>query len=229
MFTIKHYEFYYHLRTLPFVEEIWLFGSRAKKSETERSDIDLAILCPSATAEQWQEVRSIIDTADTLLQIDCVRFDVLEDIRLKQEILATKEVLFKRVANSYPWYDIFLDLGEALDKFAHILTLNKTNHPYLTEATIQIFEYTYELYWKLLKKICASEGIEVNSPKATLQQAYAIKLIDQEQIWLEMMENRNLTSHTYKQPTANLIYTNCTKYLPVMIANYDKIKQKYKL
>lgn len=229
MMNIKNYEFYYKLRTLPFVDEIWLFGSRAKGLDLERSDIDLAILCPSATLEEWQKLRKIIDHADTLLKIDCLRFDQLQDDHLKREIEQTKTVLFKRVKNTHSWYNIFLDLGEALEKFKHILELDKNQYPYTIEATIQIFEYTYELYWKLLKKICYEEGIEVNSPRATFQQAYVMKLIDNEQIWLEMMENRNLTSHTYKLPTAKAIYEACKTYLPIMEKTYDSLKKKYKL
>jgi nucleotidyltransferase substrate binding protein (TIGR01987 family) len=227
MTDIKHYEFYYKLRTLPFVDEIWLFGSRAKGSQSERSDIDLAIVCPFATREEWQKIRDIVDSADTLLTIDCVRFDELQDDRLKNEIEKTKTVLIKKVKNSYPWYDIFLDLGEAIDKFKHVLAFDKNQFPYVIEASIKVFEYSYELYWKLLKKICHNEGIEVNSPRATFQQAYAMKLIDNEQAWLEMMENRNLTSHTYKQPVANAIYEHCKNYLPVMENDYINIKNKY--
>lgn len=229
MTDIKQYEFYYKLRTLPFVEEIWLFGSRAKGLETSRSDIDLAILCEGATKEEWQKILHIIDSTDTLLKIDCVRFDELSDERLRKEIEGSRTVLFKRVKNSHLWYNMFLDLGEAIEKFKHVLALDKSNHSFIVEATIQVFEYTYELYWKLLKKICYEEGVEVNSPRATFQQAYAMKLIDDEQVWLEIMESRNLTAHIYKQPTANAIYGQCKLYLPVMEAAYGSLKKRYKL
>lgn len=73
--SIKKYQFISKLKQLPFVEKVLLFGSRARGTHQERSDIDLAILCPHATDKQWQEILDIIDTADTLLQIDCVNFD----------------------------------------------------------------------------------------------------------------------------------------------------------
>ncbi|CAK6513210.1 nucleotidyltransferase domain-containing protein [Rickettsia helvetica] len=78
MNSIKEY-FFVNLTTLPFIEEIWLFGSRGRGDNTERSDIDIAILCPNTNEDDWQQVLEIIYDADTLLKIDCVRFDTLND------------------------------------------------------------------------------------------------------------------------------------------------------
>jgi predicted nucleotidyltransferase len=52
-----------------FIEEIWLYGSRARGNQRERSDIDLAIVCPQANTQDWQKVLAILDEADPLLQI----------------------------------------------------------------------------------------------------------------------------------------------------------------
>jgi predicted nucleotidyltransferase len=65
------------LRSLKYVQAIWLYGSRARGDNQERSDIDLAILCPTALDDDWRKINHIIATADTLLNIDCVRFDIL--------------------------------------------------------------------------------------------------------------------------------------------------------
>ncbi|WP_227780085.1 nucleotidyltransferase domain-containing protein [Rickettsia sp. Tenjiku01] len=50
-------------------------ASRARGDNDERSDIDIAIICPNITDQGWLEVMSIIKNADTLLKIDCVRFE----------------------------------------------------------------------------------------------------------------------------------------------------------
>jgi predicted nucleotidyltransferase len=68
------YQFIEQLKSLPFIDEIWLFGSRARGDNQERSDIDLAIICPAASDIDWLKVVDIIENADTLLKIDCVRF-----------------------------------------------------------------------------------------------------------------------------------------------------------
>lgn len=76
---LEKYQFIQTLKNLPFVQKVILYGSRARGTAAERSDIDLAIVCPDATIEQWHEVLNIVDNADTLLPIDCVRFDTLKD------------------------------------------------------------------------------------------------------------------------------------------------------
>lgn len=72
---LPDYTFIERLKDLPFVEAIYLFGSRARGTQRERSDIDLAIRCPAAGVREWQAVLDIVEDADTLLHIDCVRLD----------------------------------------------------------------------------------------------------------------------------------------------------------
>jgi predicted nucleotidyltransferase len=75
--NITHYTFFKKLSFLPFVEKIILFGSRARKDNFDRSDIDLAIDCPNATIKEWLIILDIIDNADTFLVIDCIRYNKL--------------------------------------------------------------------------------------------------------------------------------------------------------
>lgn len=83
---LQKYTFFNKLKQFSFVEKIILFGSRARGSQRLRSDIDVAIICPRATERDWQQVVDVIDDADTLLTIDCVRFDKA-DLELQQHIL----------------------------------------------------------------------------------------------------------------------------------------------
>lgn len=97
---ITKYKFFSALKSLFFIEEIILYGSRARKDERERSDIDLAVKCPFATEKQWLKVLDIIDDADTLLKIDCVRFDQLSNENpLRKSILKDGIILFQRREN----------------------------------------------------------------------------------------------------------------------------------
>ncbi|MFQ2722848.1 nucleotidyltransferase family protein [Aeromonas caviae] len=95
---LADYQFLQALARLPFVEAIWLFGSRARGEQRERSDIDLAIECPGACEAQWQQVLAIIDEADTLLPIDCVRLDEESpQSLLYQAILCDRVPLYRRM------------------------------------------------------------------------------------------------------------------------------------
>lgn len=94
---IQSYRFFQDLQRLPFVDEIWLFGSRARGDALDRSDIDLAIVCPNATQDDWYKVLEIPEDSDTLLKIDLVRFDQLaNDDPLRNNILKFKQVLYKK-------------------------------------------------------------------------------------------------------------------------------------
>ncbi|WP_341794171.1 MULTISPECIES: nucleotidyltransferase domain-containing protein [unclassified Rickettsia] len=62
------YSFLTNLTKLPFIKEIWLFGSRARGDNTQRSDIDIAIICPTASEGDWHKILNIIDNADTLFK-----------------------------------------------------------------------------------------------------------------------------------------------------------------
>lgn len=92
------------------------------------------------------------------------------------------------------------------------------------DATIQRFEFTIELFWNLLKRILQKKGVEVLYPRDVLQEAYTGKLIDNEQIWLNMLRDRNLTSHTYDEKLADIIYNNIKTYYPILQQTYDKLK-----
>jgi predicted nucleotidyltransferase len=94
---ITDYAFFNELTQQPFVEQVWLFGSRARGDNQERADIDLSVYCPTATAKDWLHILHIIDNADTLLKIDCLRLDAMnEDAAIKQAIKREGIKLYER-------------------------------------------------------------------------------------------------------------------------------------
>ncbi len=94
---LEKYAFFDALRAVPVIEKIILYGSRARGDNRERSDIDLAIVCPQATASDWQKILEILENADTLLMIDCVRFDTLAETNpLKKSIMQDGVVVYEK-------------------------------------------------------------------------------------------------------------------------------------
>ncbi|MHB8125212.1 MAG: nucleotidyltransferase substrate binding protein [Desulfitobacteriaceae bacterium] len=74
------------------------------------------------------------------------------------------------------------------------------------DGVIQRFEFTYEVAWKTTKVFLEDTGIvDINSPRAVLKEAYAQKLIVNEKNWLLMLNDRNMTSHMYKEEMATEI------------------------
>src|ERR1700678_4257017 len=97
MHDIKSYAFFKTLTELLYIDRIILYGSRARNDFGERSDIDLAIECSQATAIEWNAIIDIIENADTLLFIDCVRFDTLSKASpLRRSIIDDGIVLYQR-------------------------------------------------------------------------------------------------------------------------------------
>lgn len=74
------------------------------------------------------------------------------------------------------------------------------------DGVIQRFEFTFELLWKTLKLFLDDQGILTKSPKETLQEAFRFELIQNEEIFLDMLEDRNRTSHIYNQADSQEIY-----------------------
>lgn len=94
---IQSYIFINKLKSLPFVNEIWLFGSHARGDNDECSDIDIAIISPNITDQEWLEVMDIMESADTLLKIDCVRFESTKiSSELYENILKEKKIIYDK-------------------------------------------------------------------------------------------------------------------------------------
>ncbi len=94
----------------------------------------------------------------------------------------------------------------------------------IRDGVIQRFEFTYELAWKTTKDYLESIGIvDKNSPRAVFKEAYAQKLIMNEENWLLMLKDRNLTSHVYKEEMAEEI---TKRIINIYIREFDDLLSK---
>ena len=113
-------------------------------------------------------------------------------------------------------------LKKAVDRFTE--ALEEPVSSIVMDATIQRFEFTYELLWKTLKTFLEDvHGIRTVSPKQVFKEAYALSLIEEEDIFLEMIKSRNLLSHTYNEEQATDIYKKCNSYASSAKNVYNKI------
>ena len=71
-----------------------------------------------------------------------------------------------------------------------------------TMALIQAYEIVFELAWKTMKDYLQFNGIITDTPRETIKEAFSKNIISDGQIWIEMMEARNKTSHTYREEYA---------------------------
>jgi len=73
-------------------------------------------------------------------------------------------------------------------------------------GSIQFFEITFELSWKLMKDYLEYLGYEVKSPREAIKRSFSIDLIGDGEMWLNALIDRNLTVHAYDEAQASEIY-----------------------
>lgn len=126
------------------------------------------------------------------------------------------------------WKDSFLALGQAIQRLHEVIERSKVDkNDYVLDASVKRFEFVIELFWKTLTKILKHEKIESNSPKDVLSKAFQFSLIDDEKMWLGMLDDRNNTSHVYKYDDAKQVFENIKLYLPILEKTYNKLEKKY--
>ena len=118
-----------------------------------------------------------------------------------------------------------LNLNNVVIRLEEALSVKIDEHNLVLDATIQRFEFVFELTWKTMKKLLEALGKEATFPKLVIQEAYAAGWITDERLWLQMMQDRNLTSHTYKHELALEIYQKIKIYYVELKKLSEKLKQ----
>ncbi|OPJ61885.1 nucleotidyltransferase substrate binding protein [Clostridium chromiireducens] len=122
------------------------------------------------------------------------------------------------------------DFGKALLRLSEAIDESKNNSKSSTlkDGVIQRFEFCYEICWKLIKYYLENEGIqEAKSPKSTFREGFKIGIIEDGEDWIDMLNDRNLTSHVYDEEVALDIYEKIiSKYFRQMNDMYILLKSK---
>ena len=124
--------------------------------------------------------------------------------------------------------ELFIEKYESAVKALMTLeeALNADYSLFIQDASIQRFEYTTEAVWKCLQLYLKEyEGILCASPKACFREAKKVKLLDDDaaNLALEMIDDRNLTSHTYHEEVAQMLYKHLPQYALLMKNILSKI------
>ena len=117
------------------------------------------------------------------------------------------------------------NLGRALERLNEALQEERTE--FMIDATIQRFEFSIESFWKTLKRQLAYEGIEATTPRETMKHAYKSGWIRKETLWIDMLDDRNRTSHIYSEEMANEIYDHIKEYQAELTHTYQFLADRY--
>ena len=142
--------------------------------------------------------------------------------------MAEKDIRWKQRFHNYK--KALAQFSKAIGYFGDIrhLRVDADELDLMKEGLIQRFEFTYELAWNVLK-----DYIEQDSPgvyqlygsKTTLRVAFKIGMIEDEKIWLDMVDSRQASSHTYDQETADGVFDKAIgSFLPVFLKLQAKME-----
>ncbi|MDP3244670.1 MAG: HI0074 family nucleotidyltransferase substrate-binding subunit [bacterium] len=111
----------------------------------------------------------------------------------------------------------------ALRRLKEALALPKSD--IVRDSAIQRFEFTLDLAWKTLKTFLEEKkGVVCASPKECFREAYRQGVIKYEEEWMEIVDMRNETVHTYNEETAKKIYSQ----LPDALKHFETLQKKLK-
>lgn len=102
------------------------------------------------------------------------------------------------------WKQRFDNLQSAYQRLQHAIEVNEQtpDNDLIQMALIKAFEMTFELSWKTMKDYLNYNGIDVKLPREVIKQAFANDIIVNGQLWMDMLEDRNLMAHTYDEARA---------------------------
>jgi nucleotidyltransferase substrate binding protein (TIGR01987 family) len=131
---------------------------------------------------------------------------------------------------SLRWKHRFENYTKVLTRLQEALVaISKEPDNHLYEmATIQAFEFTIELGWKLLKDYLTFQGVtEVSLPRDMVRQAFQAQILTDGQAWIDMLEARNKTSHTYDDVQAVKIIQKIQQdFYPALIQVQNYLQER---
>lgn len=120
------------------------------------------------------------------------------------------------------WKQRFDNFQRALRRLTQAVDLMRERplSPLEEQGLIQGFEFTHELAWNVLKDYLELEGIQgLVGSRSTVREAFKRGLVGDGEAWMDMIESRNLSIHTYNQDVASSIVNAVRdRYYPAFLA-----------
>jgi nucleotidyltransferase substrate binding protein (TIGR01987 family) len=128
------------------------------------------------------------------------------------------------------WQQRFASFRNALGRLAEAVELRQQRELTRLErlGLVQAFEFTHEMAWNTLKDFAEFQGNTglMGSRDAT-RTAFKMGLIEDGENWMEMIRDRNLSTHTYDEETALKIeHVVAERYYPLFVALTARLQEK---
>ena len=143
-------------------------------------------------------------------------------------------------ANDIRWEQRFSNYNKALKKVSEAIDYIKTEfkgsaHDSIDQfvlaeiikgGLIQRFKYTYEMAWNVMKDYAIFQGVsDIAGSRDAIRYAFSSKLIDDGDMWMDMIKSRVKTSHTYNEETANEIYLKIIKEYYAAFIKFQEVME----
>ena len=102
------------------------------------------------------------------------------------------------------------DLRRAVTRLSDALA--QQENEFIRDAAIQRFEFSFELAWKAIQAVARLEGQDCTSPRTAFSTAWRNGWVDDEAHWLDMLDDRNKTSHTYRDAMAKEVFSRLPEH-----------------
>jgi len=197
-----------------------LFGSRAKGRARVGSDWDIGVIGPAPlSGNVIENIREELDELPTLHSFDVVDLTTVPEYFREAAVRGAKKILPSAALDPFA-KEMIMPANTQVDLTAFESALARLHDAliqspseWIRDAAIQRFEFTFELAWKTTMRVEQTSGLESGTwPRQVIKVAFKVGWIDDDELWLKMLEDRNRTSHTYNQMIAEEIFNRLPDY-----------------
>ncbi len=125
------------------------------------------------------------------------------------------------------WMQRFTNFSKAMNHLENALQIP---NPGMVQKAgiIHLFEMSFELAWNMVKDYLEEQGfVDIKSPRSALKKAFEMNILENGHDWMDLLQDRNLTAHTYdEQKATDMEQLISNKYFPLLKALLLSFKQK---
>lgn len=199
------------------IKKVLLFGSRAKKTNMLTSDYDIAVFLDRPNEFDKLKFYNEIDEMDTLYKIDVTIINDKTSKSLIENINKDGIIIMENKSKIENYVIAVGRLKEAINQ------CKIDDNTLFRDGLIQRFEFCIELAWKASRWYMIELGfVDLNSPKQVMRQALSCGLIENGDVWINILNDRNLTSHMYNEDMATEIYNRILEKYIVCLEDLAK-------
>jgi len=192
---------------------IYLYGSEATGEAEAASDIDIAF--EGDASDDLEAIEMDINALPTLVRIDIKNLALCEE-RFVNRVKDTGRVLYS-ADKKLRFEDGLHNFSRACDKFRVAVEgrqkfIEDGYGDIYLDLVVKRFEFTFEMSWKAIKRYLDYVGLVCKNPRSCFKEAYAQGLVEDEMLWLDMIEMRNRSSHIYNEQEIQGILDKLEEY-----------------